>query len=37
MALLVLDAAPREIRVFGKRDGVTVDSAAGVLVVEATP
>jgi thiamine biosynthesis lipoprotein len=37
MALLVLDAAPREIRVFGKRDGVTVDPAAGVLVVEATP
>ena len=27
MALLVLDAAPREIRVFGKRDGVTVDPA----------
>ncbi len=37
MALLVLDAAPREIRVFGKRDGVTVDPAAGVHVVEATP
>jgi len=34
MALLVLDEAPREIRVFGKRDGVTVDPAAGVRVVE---
>jgi thiamine biosynthesis lipoprotein len=34
MALLVLDEAPREIRVFGKRDGVTVDAAAGVRVVE---
>jgi thiamine biosynthesis lipoprotein len=35
MALLVLDAAPREIRVCGKRDGVTVDTAAGVRLVEA--
>ena len=37
MALLVLDEGPHEIRVFGKRDGVAVDPAAGVLVVEATP
>jgi len=36
MALLVLEAAPREIRVFGKRDGVNVDPTAGVLLVEAT-
>ena len=35
MALLVLDAAPREIRVFGKRDGITVDPVAGVRLVEA--
>ena len=34
MAFLVLDAAPREIRVFGKRDGVTVDPVAGVRLVE---
>jgi thiamine biosynthesis lipoprotein len=34
MALLVLDAGPREIRVFGKRDGVTVEVAAGVRLVE---
>jgi FAD:protein FMN transferase len=36
MALLVLDAEPREIRVFGKREGTTVDPAAGVRVVEET-
>jgi thiamine biosynthesis lipoprotein len=36
MALLVLDARPREILVFGTREGVTVDPAAGVLVVQAT-
>ena len=30
MALLVLDEAPRDIRVFGKRDGVTLEPAAGV-------
>jgi thiamine biosynthesis lipoprotein len=36
MALLVLEAAPREIRVFGKREGVTVDPAVGVRVVEET-
>jgi thiamine biosynthesis lipoprotein len=34
MALLVLDAEPREVRVFGKRDGATVDPAAGVRIVE---
>jgi thiamine biosynthesis lipoprotein len=34
MALLVLDAEPREIRVFGKREGATVDPAAGVRIVE---
>jgi thiamine biosynthesis lipoprotein len=36
MAFLVLDETPREIHVFGKRDGVTVDTAAGVRSVEAT-
>ena len=36
MALLVLDAEPREIRVFGKREGATVDPAAGVRIVEET-
>ncbi len=35
MALLVLDGKPREILVVGKRDGVTVEPAAGVRVVEA--
>ena len=34
MALLVTDAEPREIRVFGRRDGVTVEPAEGVRVVE---
>jgi thiamine biosynthesis lipoprotein len=34
MALLVLDAQPREILVVGKRDGVQVEPAAGVRVVE---
>jgi thiamine biosynthesis lipoprotein len=34
MALLVLETAPREIRVFGKREGVAIDPAAGVRVVE---
>jgi thiamine biosynthesis lipoprotein len=34
MVLLALDAAPRQIRVFGKRDGVTVEPAAGVRLVE---
>jgi thiamine biosynthesis lipoprotein len=33
MALLVLDEAPREIRVFGKREGASIEPAAGVLVV----
>ena len=33
MALLVLDADPREIRVYGKREGVTLDPAPGVRVV----
>jgi thiamine biosynthesis lipoprotein len=36
MALLVLDAEPREILVVGKRDGVTVEPADGVRMVEAT-
>jgi thiamine biosynthesis lipoprotein len=36
MALLVLEARPREILVFGRRDGVAVVPAAGVRVVEAT-
>ena len=35
MALLVLDAKPREILVVGKRDGVTVEPAEGIRVVEA--
>jgi hypothetical protein len=35
MALLALDAAPHEIRVFGRRDGVTVEPATGVRLVEA--
>lgn len=35
MALLVLDARPRQIQMFGKRDGVTVDPATGVRLVEA--
>ncbi len=35
MALLALDAEPREIRVFGTRDGVTVEPATGVRLVEA--
>jgi thiamine biosynthesis lipoprotein len=34
MALLVTDARPRQIQVFGKRDGVAVEPAAGVRVVE---
>ena len=37
IALLVLDAQPHEILAVGKRDRVTVDPAAGVHVVEATP
>jgi thiamine biosynthesis lipoprotein len=36
MALLVLDDAPREIHVFGRRDGIAVDTAAGVRTVEAS-
>jgi thiamine biosynthesis lipoprotein len=36
MALLVLDAQPREILVVGKRDGVTVEPAEGVRMAEAT-
>ena len=35
LALLVLDAEPREILVLGKRDGVVVEPAAGVRLVEA--
>jgi len=37
MGLLVLDARPREILVVGKRDGVTIEPAEGVRMVEATP
>jgi len=33
--LLVLDDRPREIVVLGRRDGVVVESAAGVCLVEA--
>jgi thiamine biosynthesis lipoprotein len=36
MAFLVLDETPREVHVFGKRDGVTVDTAAGVRIVRTT-
>jgi FAD:protein FMN transferase len=36
MALLVLDARPREILILGKRDGVTVEPATGVRLVEAS-
>ena len=36
MALLVLDEKPREILVVGKRDGVTVEAAEGMRIVEAT-
>jgi thiamine biosynthesis lipoprotein len=35
MALLVLEREPREIRVFGKRDGAVVEPAKGVRLVEA--
>ena len=35
MALLVLEARPREILVLGRRDGVVVEPAAGVRLVEA--
>jgi thiamine biosynthesis lipoprotein len=34
MALLVTDARPRQILQFGKRDGVTVEPATGIRVVE---
>jgi thiamine biosynthesis lipoprotein len=37
MALLVTEARPRQILVFGKRDGVAVEPATGIRVVEATP
>jgi hypothetical protein len=36
MALLVTDARPRQILVLGRRDGVTVEPATGVRLVEAT-
>ncbi len=36
MALLVLEAEPREILVLGKRDGVVVEPANGVRLVEAS-
>ncbi len=36
MALLVTEARPRQIQVFGKREGVTVEPSAGNRVVEAT-
>ena len=35
VALLVLEREPREIRLFGKRDGVVVEPAPGVRLVEA--
>lgn len=35
MALLVLEGKPREILVVGKRDGVTVEPAEGIRLVEA--
>jgi len=35
MALLVTEARPRQIQVFGRREGVTVEPAAGIRVVEA--
>jgi len=35
VALLVTEARPRQIVVFGKREGVTVEPAAGIRVVEA--
>jgi thiamine biosynthesis lipoprotein len=35
MAFLALDARPREILVFGKRDGVTLEAASGIRRVEA--
>jgi hypothetical protein len=35
MALLVLGAEPRQILVLGKRDGVVVEPASGVRLVEA--
>jgi hypothetical protein len=34
MALLVTEARPRQILVFGKRDGVAVEPATGIRVVE---
>jgi thiamine biosynthesis lipoprotein len=34
MALLVTDARPRQIRAFGKRDGVALEPAPGVRLVE---
>lgn len=36
VALLVLEARPRQILVFGKRDGVTVEPAAGIRLVGGT-
>lgn len=35
MALLVTDARPRQVLLFGKRDGVTVEPATGIRLVEA--
>jgi FAD:protein FMN transferase len=35
MALLVTAARPRQVQVFGRRDGVAVEPAAGIRVVEA--
>jgi hypothetical protein len=34
IALLVLEREPHEIRLFGKRDGVVVEPAQGVRLVE---
>jgi thiamine biosynthesis lipoprotein len=35
MALLVTDARPRQLLLFGRRDGVTVEPATGIRLVEA--
>jgi thiamine biosynthesis lipoprotein len=37
MALLVTEARPRQVQILGGREGVTVEPAAGIRVVEAAP
>lgn len=37
VALLVTEARPRQVQVFGKRDGVSFEPATGIRVVEAAP